>query len=198
MAKKPDFVVNKVKVFDDGRLLVYGGRLSYEHVFDKYAKKGSDDTPRWGGTLILDKDLHGDAIDKINSILVARQKEVFKKKLKKDALCFRDGDDSGKEEYENAMILVASETKNRPTVIGKKKEQVLKEDGKVYSGCYINMMVSLWDQKSQEWGDRINANLLAVQLVADGEAFTSGPSVDVDEDFDVVEGDDDEDDGFGD
>ena len=184
-----DFIVNKVKFFDDGRLLIYGGRLSYEHVFKKWANE-PDDTPRYSATLLLDKDVHKDAIEKIKKLQAKLEQEYFEGKIPKDKKFMRDGDDTGKPEYENCMYIAASEVKRRPAVIGMKKEELDEDDGKLYSGCYVNMMISPWKQ-SNKHGKRINANLLAVQLVKQAEAFGETSSkVNVDEDFDEV------DDGF--
>jgi hypothetical protein len=68
--------------------------------------------------------------------------------------------------------------------------ELAEDDGVLYSGCYVNMTVTLWTQDN-EYGKRVNANLRAVQFVKDGEAFGVAP-VDAEEEFDEVEIEDDE------
>ena len=46
-------------------------------------------------------------------------------------------------------------------------------DGLVYSGCYVNARVELWVQDNAN-GKRINAKLLGIQFVRDGDAFGAG------------------------
>lgn len=57
-------------------------------------------------------------------------------------------------------------------------------EGKPYAGCYVNVTIDLWAQDNQ-FGRKINAQLVAVQFWNDGDAFAGGgrPSAD---DFDAV------------
>ena len=82
------------------------------------------------------------------------------------------------------MSIKASSTK-RPMVIGTDKAPLTEDDGKPYAGCYVNAIVELWGQKNQ-FGERVNANLLAVQFSKDGEPFGDGVTASVD-DFDEIE-----------
>ena len=60
-------------------------------------------------------------------------------------------------------------------------------DGKIYSGCYVNVLVEIWPQKSKEFGTRINASLLGVQFVRDGERLAGGSAATA-EDFEPIPG----------
>lgn len=178
---------------DDGILILKNVRLSYEHIFEAWGKNPGDEK-RFSATALLDKDTHSAEIAKLQEILTARQKEVFKKRLPADKLCLRDGDLTGKDGYEGNMYLAASE-KVRPTVLDKDgKTPVAASDDRIYSGCYVNMMVRFWDQNNQ-YGQRINANLLGVQFMADGEKFSNINRPAADEMFDDES---DGDDGFED
>ena len=81
------------------------------------------------------------------------------------------------------MSIKASSTK-RPMVIGTDRAPLTEDDGKPYAGCYVNAIVELWGQKNQ-YGERVNANLLAVQFAKDGDPFGDGVSASVD-DFDEI------------
>lgn len=48
-----------------------------------------------------------------------------------------------------------------------------KEDGIIYSGCYVNLRAEIWCQDNK-WGQCVRAKLLGVQFVEDGDAFGSG------------------------
>jgi hypothetical protein len=186
--KHPNLVIR-----DDGIMIVKNVRLSYEHIFDAWAKEEGK-PKKFSATGLLDKDTHSAEIAKLQEILTARQKEVFKKRLPADKLCLRDGDLTGKDGYENQMYLATSE-KIRPTVLDKDgKTPVAASDDRIYSGCYVNIMFRLWDQNNQH-GQRINANLLGVQFMRDGEKFSTVNRPAADEMFDNEGG---EDDGFED
>jgi hypothetical protein len=90
--------------------------------------------------------------------------------------------------WEGMFFLTAYEV-TRPRVIDGRRNDLAQESGKPYSGCYVNGLVSLWTQNNRG-GKRVNANLRAVQFVRDGEAF-GAPPVNVEEEFDVIEDDDD-------
>jgi len=57
-------------------------------------------------------------------------------------------------------------------------------DNRIYAGCYVNAIVVLWAQNNN-YGKRINANLLGVQFVADGSPFGDGGTSAGVDDFDA-------------
>ena len=78
--------------------------------------------------------------------------------------------------------------KLRPLVVDADKSPLVAEDGKPYSGCYVNASVELWPQDNN-YGKRVNATLMGVQFFRDGESF-SGGGVASEDDFDDVTVDD--------
>lgn len=76
----------------------------------------------------------------------------------------------------------------QPPVVDRMKRPVKEgQPGAPYAGCRVNALISFWAQPAGgKWGARINANLHAVQFVADDEPFKRG-GVDVDEAFEALE-----------
>jgi hypothetical protein len=74
-------------------------------------------------------------------------------------------------------------------IIDKDKSPLTEDDEKLYAGCYVNAIVELWYQNNN-YGKRVNANLLGVQFFKDGEPFGDGVSASED-DFDMFDDDDD-------
>jgi hypothetical protein len=109
--------------------------------------------------------------------------EVLKSK---DRICYRQGPKANKtgDVYDGfeGMHHVNASNEVKPLVLDRNKSPVSASDGKVYAGCYVNMSVDLWAQDNK-WGQRINATLLGVQFVKDGDAFAAGARADP-EDFD--------------
>jgi hypothetical protein len=93
---------------------------------------------------------------------------------KKDKLALHDGDDKPKYEGFPGNRYLSPSSDAKPTVMhGRTREPIGKTDGTVYSGCVVNAKVELWVQDNQ-WGQRVNATLLGVQYVKDGDAFGAG------------------------
>lgn len=160
-------------------------RLSFPSLF-QHAAFGGDSTGKYEATFVLDKKEHATVISQIEAEILRLQKEEIKAKVSSDKLCLKDGDESGRDEFAGKMTIKAS-TKKRPLVIDRDKTPITEDDNKVYAGCYVNAIVSLWAQNNQ-WGKRVNAQLDGVQFARDGEPFGDG-GVSVDE-FDAF-GDDD-------
>jgi hypothetical protein len=90
-----------------------------------------------------------------------------------------DGDLKDYDGYANQFYIRAS-NQVRPTIVDRNRATITEKDGKIYSGCYVNAIVSLWAQDNK-FGKRINANLRGVQFAADGEAFAGGNAARADE-----------------
>lgn len=162
-------------------------RLSFPSLWRK-AKFNGEET-KFEATFLLDKATNAELVKKIQSRIAELIKTDLKgAKLGADKLCLRDGADTGYDGYENAFSLKASNNK-RPLVIDRDKSQLEEEDGRPYSGCYVNAVIELWVQQN-EYGKRINASLLGVQFAKDGESFAGGASGSA-SDFDDL-GEDDE------
>jgi len=162
-------------------------RLSFPSIFHKAVFNGKE--TKFEATFLLDKDKHADKIEEINEAIKAAIKTNLKgAKLGPDKICMKDGDEIGYDGYDNTMSFKASSQK-RPMVIDRDKSALTEDDNRLYAGCYVNASVELWAQNN-EYGKRINANLLAVQFFKDGKPFSDGVSASLD-DFDAFDDDED-------
>lgn len=161
-------------------------RLSFPSLFqptqfDEKAKA------KYCATFILDKDEHVATIKEIQKAIATLLADNKVTKLSPDRIALKDGDESDREEDHGKYLIKASSDK-RALVIDRDRTPLTAEDNRVYAGCYVNGIISIWfqnDPKHPEWGKRINAALSGVQFAADGEPFASGgASVD---DFDVFD-----------
>jgi hypothetical protein len=168
------------------KIKIASARLSFPSLFTM-AAFGGESTGKYEATFILDKSEHAEVISEIKKAVNALMTDELKGKIGADKICLKDGDEMGRPEYEGKMTIKAS-TKKRPMIIDRDKSPIAEADNKIYAGCYVNSIVSLWAQ-SNTYGKRINAQLDGVQFVRDGEAFGDG-SVSVNE-FDAFGDDDD-------
>jgi hypothetical protein len=67
--------------------------------------------------------------------------------------------------------------------VDKDRSPLVSADGRPYSGCYVNAQVEVWAQDHKSFGKRINAQLLGVQFVEDGDSFQAGAPPANPEDF---------------
>jgi hypothetical protein len=188
-----------------GRVKLKNVRIAFADVYvpkegkvdEKTGKKGE---AKYAASFLIPKE--GDADDKANLTNLKKAKEAVmkakwpgkdpSKSLKPEKLCTRDGDLEPYDGYEG-MFYVSSSNKDQPVLIdcrkGKDGKWMPAAPGRIYGGCYVNAIVTLWAQDN-EHGKRVNASLEAVQFLRDGETFGKG-RIDADSEFD-------DDDAFGD
>lgn len=103
---------------------------------------------------------------------------------KADKICLHDGDLKATYDGFAGNLYVSARNPLRPTVLNSDKTPLVEQDGKPYAGCYVNAVIELWAQDNN-YGKRVNATLMGVQFLRDGDAFAGG-GVASDDDFDDV------------
>lgn len=182
-------------LYSDGTIRVSNVLLSYPHLAEKYAGKDGKGTPRYTAVGLLPKKTHLAAKDLLKGEIEKTAIAAKLKGIKPDNKFLRNGVEGT--ESEGHWTINAAESKRRPTCKDRNKETVEKEDidEMFYGGCTVNMLIRPWPQNN-DFGKRINANLIAVQFVEDGERFGTDRISD-DEINDSFDGDDDDDDNGG-
>ena len=153
------------------KIKIASARLSFPSLFQT-AQFSGEDTGKYEATFILDKVEHAETIKGIQAQIDHLLKTELKGKLPSDKIALKDGDESGRPEFEGKMTIKAS-TKRRPLVINRDKSPITADDNVIYAGCYVHAIISLWAQ-SNGFGKRINASLDGVQFARDGEPFGDG------------------------
>lgn len=96
--------------------------------------------------------------------------------------CYISGDQKAYDGYAGKMALTSSrpQESGKPAVKDKNPEvDLTAEDGRIYSGCYVNMKGQVWCQDNK-FGKAVRCSLIAVQFVADGESFGGAPPANAD------------------
>lgn len=176
---------NNLVMREDGTILIKNVRLSYPHLFKAWAGEEGQEA-KFSGKFWMDKKTHREDIIALNKHLTALQQEYFKARIPADKLFLKDGAASGKDPEADQYIISASE-KVRPNVINRDRSPIAEADDIVYAGCFVNVLIRPWKQ-ANKFGKRVNANLIAVQFVRDGERFTGIDRPDVDDVFDDESG----------
>lgn len=125
-------------------------------------------------------------IEEVGQAKWGKEWEKLRKQLKAgDNMLIHNGDSKASYAgYEGNLFFNANNTV-RPTVVDRDRTPLAKDDGKPYSGCYVNVIIDVWAQDNQ-YGRKINAQLQGVQFVRDGEAFSGGGTSADASDFDEI------------
>lgn len=188
-------IVKKVKnaiLYSDGCIRVDNVIASYPHIDTPWGKNEGD-KKKFSITGLAPKETHEAAkallVEEINKLLVSSKIG----KLAGEHKFVRNGDDSGKDENEGMWVIKASENPERRPSVRTARGTLMEIDEiaeKVYPGCIVNILLRPWPQNNTH-GKKINANLIGVQFVRDGERLGEAPIDDegawdeLDEEFDT-------------
>lgn len=182
---------------EDGTILIKDVRLSYEHIFTPWAKNevdpesGKPVAKKYSGSFIMPLYTHRADIISLKAHLDAMALENFKAKIPATNFCLRDGNLKAKDEYAKTWYVATSQTAGKTVQVvdrAKKKLTAETNNNLIYSGCWVNVLIRPWVQKN-DYGKKINANLLVVQFVRDDDAFGDGIVPDVNDVLDNISGD---------
>lgn len=176
-----------------GKLTLKDVRLSFPSLFAAKAVQGQAGSEKFSAAFLFPRTHPQMAELQATLLAVAQAKwgakadEVLKSLKAGDRMCIHDGDAKGdRDGYAGNLFLNASNT-IRPLTLGggpDGRAPVTAADGKLYAGCYVNAIVQLWAQDNQ-FGKRINASLLGVQFLRDGERLAGG-GVAAADDFEAI------------
>lgn len=147
------------------------------------------DNGKYTAWLIIDPIVQPDELDKVQAGIAKILREEFKGKVKAgqlDQLCLHKGDNKSHKypELQGQWYVSASNYK-KPLIVDRQRNPLTKPSGLPYDGCYVNAKIELWPQNNDS-GLGVNASLLGIQFVRDGEAFGCGGRVADIGDFDVL------------
>ena len=164
-------------------------RVSFPHVFKAQTTPSGEQ--RFSVVMLLPKE-DKDSVNKLQSLAKAAAYEKWGKdavdgKKVKIAWPFRDGEEKS-DQYDGyeGMIFASASSKNKPKVVGKNLD-VIVDESEFYPGCYARASINAyaWEWKGKKG---VSFGLINLQKLAEGEPF--GFSSKPEDDFDVVEGED--------
>lgn len=168
-------------------------RLSFAQLFEAKTVNG-EGKPAFSASFLINP--NDPQVKTINEAIEAVAKDKWGTKADAtlkvmrtaDKTCLHSGDLKANYDGFEGMLYISSRNALRPLVIDVDKSPLVAENGKPYSGCFVNASVELWAQDNN-YGKRINATLMGVQFFKDGESFSGGGVADAD-DFDDLSIDD--------
>lgn len=176
----------------DNRLTVKNVRIAYaQGIFEARAAKPGD-KPKFGAAFLFPKDdpcvkeLSAAVIKAANGKWGAKAAEMLAMLKAGDKLPIHSGDAKATSAGYAGNLYLNAGNAIRPLVLDANRSALTASDGRPYSGCYVNAIVEIWAQDNQH-GKRINASLLGVQFVRDGERLAGG-SIATADDFEAIPG----------
>jgi hypothetical protein len=160
------------RVLPSGELLTGKFRVSFPHVFEPSAARGSDREEYSIKGMIPKSDPSAKALNEyIRAAIVARWPKgrpagEFRSPM-------RDGDAEGeREEYKGCWVVTLKSGKDRPPKVVDRLKKDIIDPERIYAGCWCRAVISAYAYDNLGRGVRLNLNLL--QFVDDGERIASG------------------------
>lgn len=172
------------------KIILRDVRLAFPSLWKPSAPKGGGDLA-FNAAFLLPK-THKQ-LGELNAAIAAVAKEkwgakadaILKALKSADKTCLHNGD--AKSDYEGfeGNFFVSARSKVKPSVFDQQRQELQEQDGKPYSGCYVNASIELWAQENS-YGKRVNAQLRGVQFLRDGDRFAGGGSAADADEFDEI------------
>ena len=149
MAKEIKKKVKNAILYTDGTIKVMGVRFSYPHLDKPHKGKDDKGEAKYSLTGLMPKDTHQAAYDLIMDRIDEILKENKVKKLPKDKLFLKDGDDAAKDEYDGMWTISARESR-RPPLRDRRNEVVEPEDARevFQAGYWGDILIRPWYQNN--------------------------------------------------
>lgn len=177
------------------RILLRNVRLAFPTLNEAQPFRPGEGNPRFSATGLFSKE-NTEMVAQVEKAMLAAAEAKWPNKGAQAVKALRaggrtalvDGDLKGDYDgFEGSWSVAAHAQENRPPrLLDGLKNDLPRDTPVIYGGCYVNLLVEFWAQDNQ-WGKRINASLLGVQFVKDGDAF-SGAAPASDDEFETVEG----------
>lgn len=164
-------------------------RLAFPALWEAKTVNG-EGKPAFSAALLIERSDKQNAA--INAAIDAVAKEKWGAKAEQqlklmratEKTCLHNGDMKASYAGFEGMNYVSARNAARPTVLDSDKTPLTESDGRIYAGCYVNVVLDMWAQDNK-FGKRVNATLMGVQFFREGDAFSGGGSAS-DDDFDDV------------
>ena len=164
-------------------------RLAFPNIFDAKAVQPGQDA-KFSAAFLFPRDhpcvaeLQKALVSVANEKWGGRAAQILQSLKAAGRMCVHDGETKGEYEGYAGNLFVNASNAMRPLVVDEIRQPLTIQDGRPYSGCYVNGIVQIWAQDNQ-YGKRINASLMGVQFVRDGERL-AGAQVATEDDFEAI------------
>jgi hypothetical protein len=173
---------------DPSKVRLKNVRLSFPQLFIAKSVNGSE--PKFSCSFLLDKSADKAQIQTLANAIEECKKAKWGATLPKGIkVCLHEGSSKEFDGYDETNMFVSTSSSRRPVVVDRDLQPLTAADNKPYAGSFCNATIRLWAQDNQ-FGKRVNAEVLAVQFSKDGEAFGGSTPVVAENEFTTLDDDD--------
>lgn len=173
---------------DPSKVRLKNVRLSFPQLFTPKSVNNSE--PKYSASFLLDKATDRKQLDSLEKAIEAVKKLKWGAQVPKGVkVCLHEGSSKEFDGYDETNMFVSTSSSRRPVVVDRDLQPLTAADNKPYAGSFVNATIRLWAQDNQ-FGRRVNAEVLAVQFAKDGEAFGGGAPIVAENEFTAIDGDD--------
>lgn len=170
---------------DPSKVRLKNVRLSFPQLFTAKSVNGSE--PKFSCSFLMDKTADKAQIQALSKAIemckTAKWGATLPKGIK---VCLHEGSSKEFDGYDETNMFVSTSSSRRPVVVDRDLQPLTAADNKPYAGSFCNATIRLWAQDNQ-FGKRINAEILAVQFAKDGEAFGGSTPVVAENEFTTLD-----------
>jgi ssDNA-binding protein len=157
-------------------------RLSFPDIWKARAVQEGGE-PRYSAAFLIDKKSQEEQLVRLKTAIWTaaktqwgdKAKELIQSKGKgKILVCLHEGSDKEYDGYDESNMYISTSSSRRPMIVDQDKNALAEDDRRPYAGCYVNAIVRLWCQQNN-FGNRVNAELMGIQFHSDGEPFGAAP-----------------------
>lgn len=154
-------------------------RLSFPDIWVPKSLQANAE-PKYGCSFLIDKATQGEQIKELKELILAAAKAKWPGKVKeltdkkKLHFCLHEGSEKDYDGYSEDNMFLTASSKKRPLIVDRDRTPLAEQDSRPYAGCYVDAIVRIWVQDN-DYGKRVNAELMGVQFVKDGDPFGAGP-----------------------
>jgi len=130
---------------------------------DKPTKYSEESTPKFYGKFLVTDE---DTINTIKAAIEKTAKDKFNTVPKKLTKFIFEPDLDKYPEQEGSIVFNASQ-QDKPNLFNRQGEMIEASEGKIYRGCFVNVLISLWGY-TYKGSKGISANLKGIQFFAKG------------------------------
>lgn len=154
-------------------MIVVQGRLQFPSLFDV------DNYDKYSATILLEKGSKEEA--KVKAAIDNIVRDMFGG-TEPPTVCLKDGDSKEYDGYKGHSFVSASRKDPfKPHQLIDRSKTPVTSPSVFYAGCTVNMAINVWGQNNR-WGKKVNAEIVALQFVSDGDRLNTGAVADINED----------------
>lgn len=172
------------------KVILRNVRISFPKIWRDNCDVDDSGKKRYTATFIYDRDgeNHKTMQNAVEAAAAAKWgakgPAILKSVSAANKVCIKNGDAKAQYEGFEGNIYTAASNRVPPALRDRDNTKLEDDNGRIYAGCYVNVVLDVYGHEHPKSGKQVNAQLMGVQFVDDGDSFGGGGKTASDDDFD--------------